>query len=249
MAVLVSSCQSQSVIVSPPTEVPTSTMLPTVTEYPIIVATKTVTSTPLQVQAPGQAALIVSPESCKSSNGQLPSLSNPEITSPTRPVNSSLGGGVVQSKEFTVELLLYCDAAFQPDSTHYYISDIGGLAIYYNWRYDASYESGRIDEYFGIEPDIRWQSGEGPTTSQGHVSQGRSTGIRFAANTFLDFSKPMPLHLVYILQTKSGQLSGAVLSFDTQQISDGLQPSNILVRPLSDTELITIKDVLPTVTP
>ena len=243
MAVLISSCQSQSAVATSPTEVPTSVMLPTVTEIPTIIATEVATPIPVQVPA------IVSPKSCASSNGQLPSLSNTETPS-IRPVNRTLGGGLAQSNEFTIELLLYCDPIIQPDSTEtYYIGDIGGLAIYHNWRYDAPYESGLIYAYFGIEPDIRWQSGEGPSTSQGHVSQGQSTGIRFAPNTFPDFSKPTSLRFVYIMQTESGQLSGAVLSFDIQQVSDSLQPSNILVTPLSDTELKSIRSVLPTVTP
>ena len=222
------------------------------TEQPIIGATNTITPSPSKNSAEEQVSLIVSSENCSSSNGPLPLLSNPEITSSTRPINNSLGGGVIQSKEFTIELLLYCDAVFQPALTQVYqpyISDIGGLAIYYNWQYDAPYDSGRIDVFYGIEPDIRWQSGEGPTVSQGHVSQGQSTGILFAPNTSFDFSNPTPLRFVYVMQTESGQLSGAVLSFDIQQISDGLQPTTILVKPLTDAELVSLKDVLPTVTP
>jgi len=240
MAVLISSCQSQSVIVTSPTEVPLSITLAIATEIPTIVANKTV---PMKVPAN------VSPKNCASSNGQLPSLFNSETPS-IRPVNNSLGGGVVQTKEFTIELLLYCDSVYQPDSADF-ISDIGSLAIYYNWRYDAPYESGLIYGYFGIEPELRWQSGEGPTASQGHVSQGKSTGIRFAPNTFPDFSKPTSLRFIYIIQIESGQLSGAVLSFDIQRISDGLQPTNILVKPISDAELKSmesIKSQIPTVT-
>lgn len=252
VAVFFSSCQSQSVAGNYPTEVPISAALPTTTEQPITGATNTITPFPLQVSTEEQVSLIVSTENCSSSNGPIPLLSNPEITSSTRPVNNSLGGGVVQSKEFTIELLLYCDAVFQPALTQTYqpyISDIGGLAIYYNWQYDAPYDSGRIDVYYGIDTDIRWQSGEGPTVSQGHVSQGQSTGILFAPNTSFDFSNPTPLRFVYVIQTESGQLSGAALSFELQQISDGLQPTAILVKPLTDTELLTIKDVLPTVAP
>ncbi|MGV8026876.1 MAG: hypothetical protein AB2L18_10005 [Anaerolineaceae bacterium] len=245
-AIFFSSCQSQSIAGNSPTKVPTSA------EQPMISATNTITPFPLQVSTEEQVSLIVSPEHCNSSNGPIPLLSNPEITSSTRPVNNSLGGGVVQSKEFTIELLIYCDDVFQPALTQTYqpyISDIGGLAIYYNWQYDAPYDSGRIDVYYGIESDIRWQSGEGPTASQGHVSQGQSTGIIFAPNTSFDFTNPTPLRFVYVMQTESGQLSGAVLSFELQQISDGLQPTAILVKPLTDIELLAIKDVLPTAVP
>ena len=252
VAIFFSSCQSQSSAGNYPTEVPISAALPTTTEQPISGATNTITPFPLQVSTEEQVSLIVSSENCSSSNGPIPLLSNPEITSPTRPISNSLGGGVIQSKEFTIELLLYCDAVFQPALTQTYqpyISDIGGLAIYYNWQYDAPYDSGRIDVYYGIEPDIRWQSGEGPTVSQGHISQGQSTGILFAPNTSFDFSNPTPLRFVYIIQTQSGQLSGAALQFDVQQVSDGLQTSNISVEPLSDAELTDYGEILPTVTP
>ena len=238
MAVLISSCQIQSALTTSPSEVPTLVTLPTATNVPAIVATETATS------IPAQTPLVISPKGCAASNGQLPSLSNPEISSVIRPVNNTLGGGLVQSKEFTIELFLYCDSVFQPNSADF-ISDIGGLAIYYNWRYDAPNKrgSGVIYGYFGIAPDIQWGTGEGPSTGQGHVSQGQSVGIRLPSNNAFDFSKSTPLRFIYILQSEYGQLSGAVLSFDIQQISDGLQPSNILVTPLSDIELKSLESI------
>jgi hypothetical protein len=247
IAVLISSCQSQSAVATSPAEVPTSVTIPTVTEVPAVIATETVTPIPVQVP------LVVSPKSCVSSNGQLPSLSNPEIPSSIRPVNSSFGGGVVQSKEFTIELLLYCDSIFQPNTNEsYYLSDIGGLAVYYNWRYDGTVEIGQTYGFYGIEPNIQWHTGQGGGLSQGHIEQGQSAGIQFAAKPLPDFSKKVSLRFVYVVQGPSGNLSGAVLSFDLQQVSDGLQPSNILVTPLSDTELKSmesIKSLVPTSTP
>lgn len=241
MSVLISNCQSQSIdmVEISPKVVPTSVTNPTAASNPTIVMAATATSIPVQNPA------IVSPKSCSNSNGPLPSLSNPEGPS-IRPVDSSLGGGLVQSKEFTIELLLYCDFYFQPNSNdinkH---SDINGLAVYHNWRYDASNESGIINIYYGIEPNIRWQSGQGPSTNQGHVAQGQSTGLLFDYDVYPDFSKKVSLDFVYIIQTASGQLSGATLSFNLEQVSDGLQPSTIIVAPLSDKELESIKVALP----
>lgn len=244
LTILFSSCQSQFAGMTSPAEVTASVTLATMPDVPATIADETATLIPVQVP------LVVSPRSCASSNGQLPTLSNPEIPFSIRPVNNTLGGGMVKSKEFTIELFLYCDSVFQPDSD--FVSDISGLAIYYNRRYDAPHDSGLIYGFFGIEPDIRWQTGEGPSTSQGHVSQGQSVGIRLPANNAFDFSKPTPLRFIYILRTESGQLSGAVLSFDIQQMSDGLQPSNVLIAPLSDTELESmryVENLVPTSTP
>lgn len=239
MAVLIASCQTQSIAEDSTVENSTSTTtLPAEGE-----------NSPTSEPAQEQASFVISPESCSLSNGSLPALSNPEIVSSIRPVENSLGGGVVQSKEFTIELLLYCDPAFESDLEQPYFSDISGLAVYYNWKYDASYESGQVYVYFGIEPDIQWKSGEGPTTSQGHISQGQSMGIIFPADTSYDFSTATPLRFVYIIQTQSGRLSGAALQFDVQQVLDGLQPTNILVEPLTDAELTNYEGILTTITP
>ncbi len=244
MVVLITSCKSQSAVATSPSEVPTSVILSTATDVSAKITTETTTSIPAQVP------LVVSPKSCATSNGQLPSLSNPEMPSVIRPLNSTFGGGLVQSKEFTIELFLYCDAVFQPNASEtYFQSDISSLAIYYNRRYDASHESGLINGFWGIEPDIRWQTGEGPSTSQGHIAQGQSTGVRLASNSTYDFSKTTPLRFIYILQTQSGQLSGASLSFDVQHTPDGLQINHVLVTALSDTELESFKSTLPPATP
>ena len=211
----------------------------TMTEVPTKIATETATSLPTQI------SWAVSPKSCAASNGQLPTLSNPEISSVIRPVNNTLGGGLVQSKEFSIELFLYCDSVFQPNASETsFQSDISGLAIYSNWRYEASHESGRFNSFWGIDPDIRLHIG-GPSVNQPYVSQGQPWGIQLALNNVYDFSKPTLLRFVYLLQTESGQLSGAVLSFDVQQSSDGLLPSNVLVTALSDTELESFKNTLP----
>lgn len=244
MAILISSCQSQSALATSTPEVPMVITPPAASHVPVIVATETATSIPAQIP------LVVSPDSCTASNGPLPSLSNPELSSVIRPVHNTLGGGLVQSREFTIELFLYCDSVFQPEAPEtYFQSDIGGLAIYYNWRYDAARESGLINGFFGIEPDIRWQTGEGPSTNQGHIAQGQLTGIHLASNVVYDFSKPTSLRFIYLLQTQSGQLSGAVLSFDIQPSTDGLLPGNVRVTALSDTELDSFKSTLPPVAP
>lgn len=239
MSILISSCQPQSFVTISTSEIPTVAALPTSTNIPIIVTAETATSIPAQVP------LVVSPKSCAASNGQLPTLSNPEISFVIRPVNNTLGGGLVQSKEFSIELFLYCDSVFQPNASETsFQSDISGLAIYSNWRAETSDESGRINAFWGIAPDIRLHFG-GPPVSQSYVSQGQPWGIQLASTSVYDFSKPTLLRFVYLLQIESSQLSGAVLSFDVQQSPDGLLISNVIVDALSDTELESFKNILP----
>lgn len=244
MVIFIPSCQTQSAATTSPSKIASSVSPPTVTGVPVIVATETATSIPAQIP------LVASSESCAASNGSLPSLSSPELSSVIRPVKDTLGGGLVQSKEFTIELFLFCDSVFQPGASEaYFQSDIGGLAISYNWRYDASRESGLINVFFGIEPEIRWQTGEGPSASQGYISQGQLTGIHLPSTVVNDFPKPASLRFIYLLQTESGQLSGAALTFDIQQTSDGMRPGNVLVTALSDSDLESLKSTLPPVTP
>jgi len=126
-----------------------------------------------------------------------------------------------------------------------YRSDIGGLAIYFNWRFDAPIQNEKTFSYFGMEPHIQLRL---VSYTQGYVAQGQSTGIQFTS-TLPDFSKKSSQRFVYIAQGPFGQMAGAVLSFDLQQVSDGLQPSNIFVASLSNVELQSIKSGLPTVAP
>ena len=234
------------------TEVAPTVTFSTMTEVPTKIATETIT--PIPVQTP----LVVSSLSCVSASGQLPTLSNPETPLSIRHVSATLGGGVAQSKEFTFELLLYCDSAFQPDADEpFYHSDISGLAVYYNWRYDGPEQNGGVTGgltfgFYGIDPYIQFGFGEGGGLSQGHISQGSSTGIQFALNTIPDFAQKTLTRFVFIMESPSGTLSGVALSFDIQKVTDGIQPSNIHITPLSDTELESmeaIKSLVPISTP
>lgn len=223
-----------------------------ITETPTVAATETITSVPSQIP------VVVSTLSCVSASGQLPTLSNSEMPLSIRNVNTTLGGGVAQSREFTFELFLYCDSAFQPNADEpFYHSDISGLAVYYNWRYDGPEQNGGITGgltfgFYGIDPYIQFRFGEGGGLSQGYVSQGSSTGIRFAPNAIPGFAQMTSTRFVFIIEAPSGILSGAALSFDIQKVADGVRPSNIHISSLSDTELVSmesIKSLVPTSTP
>jgi len=226
--------------------------LSTMTGVPTEIATET--TTPIPAQTP----LVVSALSCVSASGPLPTLANPETPLSIRNLNATLGGGVAQSKDFTFEVYLYCDSAFQPDADEpFYRSDISGLAVYYNWRYDGPDQNGGETGgltfgFFGIDPAIQFGFGEGGGLSQGHISQGNSTGIRFAPDTIPDISQKTLTRFIFIIESPSGTLSGVALSFDVQIVTDGIQPGNIHITTLSDTELESmkfVKTLIPTPAP
>jgi hypothetical protein len=197
----------------------------------------------------------VSAASCAAANGSAPSIADPRPAPPIEVVGQidrSLGGGIVQSKEFTIELLLYCNSMYGPFSMEpYYLSDISGLAIYYKWRYDGAPQNGSTYIFRGISPDFHGYVAEENSLSQGQMNLPgtNAMGVQFAGGLLPDLSQKAPVRFIYILQAPSGQLSGATLSFELQRVPDGIQPSNVLITALSDSELESLKGSLPPVTP
>ena len=226
---LVMSCASQPVAIASPTDGLTSNPLPTGTVIPTGVLPGNTIS--ISEQPP----LVISAESCAVANGQLAQIATPETPYAgvdfRGQVNRSLGGGVTQDGEFTIELVLHCDDSFGTSSMEpYFTSDINHLAVFINWRYDGRIENAPTYMIQGIEPDLH---GYAPGTQE----QGLNGGFGISRGLFKpfpDFSSKTTLRFVYIALFPSGDFSGAVLSFDLQQVSDGLQPSNVFVAPLSN---------------
>ena len=219
---------------------PTASTSATATVVPPIIPTNATMAVPTSLP------LAVSAESCAVANGQSPQIPTPEAFNQgvdlSGEVSKSLGGGVVQSQDFTIELLLYCDQSFGPLSMEPYLSsDIDHLALFINWRYDGPIENAPSYIYQGIEPDLHRYALENKERelNGGHgISQG-------LFEPFPDFSSKATLRFIYMALSPSGEVSGAVLSFDLQQVSDGLQPGNVFVAPLSDQDKTLTATIQP----
>ena len=229
MAFFAISCASQPIAIESPEDSLTSNPLPTVTSIPTGVPPSSTVS--ISTQTPW----VVSAESCAFANQQRPQIATPETPYAGVDfrglVNRPLGGGVTQNGEFTIELVLHCDDSFGTASMEpYFASDINHLAVFINWRYDGRIENAPTYIIQGIEPNLHGYalSNQEPALNGGF---GISRGL---FKPFPDFSSKTTLRFVYIALFPSGDFSGAVLSFDLQQVSDGLQPSNVSVASLSN---------------
>jgi hypothetical protein len=237
ITILAVSCEFQPFATISPEITSTSTPSATATIAPPIIPTS------ITIAVPTVLPLAVSAESCAFANGQLPQIPTPEAFNQgldlRGDMSKSLGGGVVQSKDFTIELILYCDKYFGPFSMEpYFNSDIDHLAVFINWRYDGTIENAPSYIVQGIEPNLHGYAldKKEKDLNGGH---GISRGL---FKPFPDFSSKVTLHFVYIALFPSGEFSGAVLSFDLQQVSDGLQPSNVFVAPLSDKDKVLVRN-------
>ena len=229
MAFFVISCASQPFATASPEDRLTSNPLPTVTVIPTSVPPSNTVS--ISTQTP----LVISAESCALANEQLPQISTPETpyvgVDFRGLVNRPLGGGVMQNGEFTIELVLHCDDSFGTSSMEpYFASDINHLAVFINWRYDGIIENAPTYIIQGIEPNL-----QGYALSNKEQALNGGFGISSGLfKPFPDFFNKTTLRFVYIALFPSGDFSGAVLSFDLQQVSDGLQPSNVSVASLAN---------------
>jgi hypothetical protein len=153
ITILAVSCEFQPLAIIPPEKTSTLTPSATATVVPPIIPTNTT------IAAPNTLPLSVSAESCAFANGKLPQIPTPEAFNQgldlSGDMSKSLGGGVVQSKDFTFELLLYCDNSFGPFSMEpYFNSDIDHLAVFINWRYDGTIENSPSHIVQGIESHL-----------------------------------------------------------------------------------------------
>jgi hypothetical protein len=229
MAFLVMSCASQLFVIESPEDRLTTNPLPTATVIPASIPPSNTVS--ISEQTPW----VISSESCAVANEPLPQIPTPETPYAGVDVrgllNKPLGGGVAQNGEFTIEFVLYCDDSFGSSSMEpYFASDINHLAVFVNWRYDGIVENAPTYIIQGVEPNLHGYalSTQEPALNGGF---GISSGL---FGPFPDFSNKTMLRFVYIAFFPSGEFSGAVLSFDLQQVSDGLQASNVFVAPLSN---------------
>lgn len=230
MTFFVMSCASQPSAIASAEDALTSNPPPTVTSIPTNVPPGNTGS--LSTQTP----LVISAESCALANEQLPQIATPETPYAgvdfRGQVNRPLGGGVIQNGEFTIELVLHCDESFGTSSMEpYFASDINHLAVFMNWRYDGRMENAPTYIIQGIEPNL---SGYAISNQEPALNGGFGISGGLFINPPPDFSSKTTLRFVYIALFPSGDFSGAVLSFDLQQVTDGLQPSNVVVTPLSN---------------
>ena len=199
-----------------------------------------------------------------------PSVYNPPQLAPSvcetlitpRPSNASLyrpgkliGGGVVKSGDFQINLYLFCDPSFRPERDDTY-SEIAGLGIYQSFWYngpDVDEPESRVTIYEGGEaytqiiPAVALQRGS---------KMSQKSGIIPDPSAIPDWSASgLPMRYLYIIRGAQGKLYGATLSFRLVNSPFGFQILDIKTESLSGTELAQLGETVgfmptyPTISP
>jgi len=179
-------------------------------------------------------SLFVSFDSCNEAKGPTPQNGyDPNSSKPTLELKKSIGGGVTNSNEFIIEILLSCETNYL-DNWH---SDIKGLGIYHSWIYMGNHEEGNIDTYIGFAKNIKWRNGTIGKVDSGFVMPGDWAGINLENNFPLQGTESFDIYFTLFVESPSGKLGGAVLSFNNKLSADGVRPNNIKLRGLTNEEL------------
>lgn len=146
-----------------------------------------------------------------------------------------LGGGQIQSGDFTFDYWLVCDFQLE-NSSRYLASEISGLGMALKWTYNGAGQTGPIVVYAGVAPYIS------ETSFSQSASSGESgmdlRGIELPGNVLPDWNA-QDARLRYVVKTElpDGTMAGAALEFTLMRGEDGFTPAEIALVPLNEAEL------------
>lgn len=146
-----------------------------------------------------------------------------------------LGGGQIQSGDFTFDYWLVCDFQLENSSRNLQ-SEISGLGIALKWTYNGPGQDGKIVIYSGIEPYINQALfSENASANQSGIDL---QGIELPGLMLADWNaQDTPLRWAVKAVLPDGSIAGAALTFTLMRGEDGFTPVNIELVPLSAAEL------------
>lgn len=146
-----------------------------------------------------------------------------------------LGGGQIQSGDFTFDYWLVCDFQLE-NSSPYLASEISGLGTALKWTYTGAGQDGPIVIYSGIEPYLNESSFREDAYPQQSGMDLR--GIELPGLLLADWqAQDTPLRWAVKAVLPDGSIAGAALTFTLMHGEDGFTPVNIELVPLSEAEL------------
>lgn len=148
-----------------------------------------------------------------------------------------LGGGELESGEFTFKIWLACDPLFRRGAKNStYISEIDGLGLVLGWEYRGVDRDGRLAIYSGVEPFLRELDGVEPLgASAGSLDL---AGLSLPDGVFPNWAAvDAPLRFALKMQLPDGSIAGATLNFILLREAGGFRPVDIHLEPLSEVEL------------
>lgn len=151
-------------------------------------------------------------------------------------VSKVIGGGEVQNGEFFFRLYLYCDDSLRPEDPAHF-SDIAGLGLIAEWRYEGPRLEGEFEDQYGIESKIIGSSefsildqGSGATYGSGFRLPDQSSG-EWKVSELARSGKA----LQFFLKVKTEQEAlGAMLSFKLREGEHGFLPVDIVIQAIPE---------------
>jgi hypothetical protein len=155
-------------------------------------------------------------------------------------VSKVIGGGTVQKDDFIFRLYLYCDDSLRPDDPEHF-SDIAGLGLIAEWRYDGPRLEGEFEDQYGIESKIMGSSefsildqGSSATWGSGFRLPDHSSG-EWQVSELARSEKA----LQFFLEVKTEQeVWGAILSLKLLEGKNGYLPVDIEIKAISAEMLV-----------
>ena len=146
-----------------------------------------------------------------------------------------LGGGQIQSGDFTFDYWLVCDFQLE-NSSRYIASEISGLGMALKWTYTGAGQDGPIVVYAGIEPYIS-ETNFSPSSSPGQNGMDLR-GIELPSGVLADwYAQDARLRYAVKAELPDGSLAGAALEFTLMRGENGFTPADIALVPLTEAEL------------
>jgi len=177
---------------------------------------------------PQAAPMGVAPEACEAAVA-APQL---DLRLPPRP-RAVLGGALLESGQFSLDVWLYCDPALAPAASGPAFSEIAGLGLHLAWRYHGPTIDGPVEYFFGPEAGPRSYSGSSGSLTAG--SQASFTGGIYATEGALAKAISSGTPYTYMMEVKAGGVSraSAALTFTLKPTATGLNPVGISVKAVS----------------
>ena len=148
------------------------------------------------------------------------------------PLTKVIGGGTVQTGDFTFQLYLVCDPSLSPEDPAHF-SAIAGLGIFGKWSYDGSNQDANVQTSQGVVPDVRTVTGFKGLSKRS--SEKGSVGLVLPDDAGDQWQVPQLAKIGYPIQFKlnvqvNQDQFGAILEFKLQEGSDGYLPVDIRLR-------------------
>ncbi len=155
-----------------------------------------------------------------------------------------LGGGELQSGDFTIQMWLTCNSNYSRSATSpQFYSAIDGLAVNYSWVYNGEQE--RIIEDIALNIEPYWVPDvypSDPLSIPAGFQYSGADGLKLPTGVFPDWKgTDARLRMALKIKSSDGAIEGAALIFTLKRAADGFEPVDVAVEALTEAERASIE--------